>query len=198
MAGANPYPSPLVTPEVSSPGPRHPGSFQSGASVLRFKVFSGLLTPSSVARTAGEKPLKDCPAPGRRRRVQPGETPLQDCPAPGRRRRVQPGETPLQDCPAPGRRRRVQPGETPLQDCPAPGGRPSLLCPNPSVPSPQSSVLRSGPLISTRIWPLLVASSRCRFYCRFWMPLLVAVWQNKITVRYNTADQLQMSKESGS
>jgi hypothetical protein len=26
----------------------------------------------------------------------------------------------------------------------------------------------------------------------------VAVWQNKITARYNTADQLQMSKESGS
>ncbi len=30
------------------------------------------------------------------------------------------------------------------------------------------------------------------------MPLLVAVWQNKITVRYNTADQLQISKESRS
>jgi len=29
------------------------------------------------------------------------------------------------------------------------------------------------------------------------MPLLVAVWQSKITARYNTADQLQMSKESG-
>jgi len=45
---------------------------------------------------------------------------------------------------------------------------------------------------------LLFAASRCRFYCRFWMPPLVAVWQSKITVRYNTADQLQMSKESGS
>ncbi len=45
---------------------------------------------------------------------------------------------------------------------------------------------------------LLFASSRCRFYCRFWMPLLVVVWQNKITARYNTADQLQMSKESES
>jgi len=40
-----------------------------------------------------------------------------------------------------------------------------------SVPlSPQHSVL-----------PFAV--SRCRFYCRFWLPLLVAVWQSKISHR---------------
>jgi hypothetical protein len=74
--------------------------------------------------------------------------------------------------PSAGPQARVQPGETSLQDCPAPGRRPSVLCPN---PAPRYR---------------LFAASGCRFYCRFWMPLLVAAWQNKITARYNTANQI--------
>jgi len=32
---------------------------------------------------------------------------------------------------------------------------------------------------------LLFASSGCRFYCRFWVPLLVAVWQAKSIQQYD-------------
>ena len=33
------------------------------------------------------------------------------------------------------------------------------------------------------------AASRCHFYCRFWMPLLVVVWQSEITARYNIVEE---------
>jgi hypothetical protein len=55
-----------------------------------------------------------------------------------------------------------------------------------SVLSPQSSVLTP---CTPHPYPHF-AASRCRLYCRFWMPLLVVVWQSKITVRYNTANQI--------
>jgi hypothetical protein len=34
---------------------------------------------------------------------------------------------------------------------------------------------------------MLFAVSGCRFYCRFWLPFLVAVWQGKIPAWYNLA-----------
>ena len=43
---------------------------------------------------------------------------------------------------------------------------------------------------ATGLIAALFAASRCRFYCRFWMPLLVAVWQSKITARYNIGQEI--------
>ncbi len=74
-----------------------------------------------------------------------------------------------------------------------PSARPEALSPQSSVLSPVSSPFHPFLLFAVSIAASIAASG-----CRFRMPLLVAVWQNKITVRYNTADQLQISKESGS
>jgi len=40
----------------------------------------------------------------------------------------------------------------------------------------------TAPLVPAHDSPLFLvfAASGCRFYCRFWMPLPVAVWQSKI------------------
>ena len=44
--------------------------------------------------------------------------------------------------------------------------------------------------LSPRTLTFLFSASGCRFYCRFSMPFLVAVWRSKITLRYNTANQI--------
>ncbi len=133
---------------------------------MTFLVPVSALRQSSVARTTLRNTTPRLPSAGPEGRVQPCETPLQDCPAPGRRprvnpakhhskiaqrrpggARVQPCETPLQDCPAPGRRPRVQPGETPLQDCPAPGRRPRV---NPAKYHSEIAQRRAGGARTTR------------------------------------------------
>jgi hypothetical protein len=85
-----------------------------------------------------------------------------------------------------------------------------FLTPHPSLFIPASRFLipaSSSPLHAS-CFPLLAscftlpapryrlfASSRCRFCCRFWMPLLVAVWQSKITARYNMLEEGTASVE---
>jgi hypothetical protein len=43
------------------------------------------------------------------------------------------------------------------------------------------------------------AVSGCRFYCRFWLPLLVAVSQGEILARYNIAglEPIEELRDSG-
>ena len=212
MAGANPYPSLLVTPEVSSPGPRHPGSFQSGASVLRFKVFSGLLTPSSFYRLPSSVLRPRHPGS-----FQSGASVLRPKVFSGlltpssvartTRRNTTPRlpsagpEAPVFLPPSSVFRPpwRVQPGEKPLQDCPAPGRRPpsSYLRPPSSVLRPRhpgsfqsgASVLRA-----TVYLPLLVAVSIAASECRFSSPF----GKTKSLCATIPPTKLQMSKESGS
>jgi hypothetical protein len=51
-----------------------------------------------------------------------------------------------------------------------------------------STFISSASVFISTAFPRFFVASFCRFYCRFWLPLLIAVLQGKIPQRYPVAE----------